>query len=150
MDMSVYQYYVLVIYLLSDVEITIRGNKVLLNKGVYLYVGSCKGSGGIWPRIIRHLESSKKTRWHIDQLTTNKFSRIIGVFVIKGNDVDYESLLSNEFSKIFRYIPRFGSSDKLSDPSHLFICNHIIDKCLDNVVKVFEDKDVDYIWIHNA
>ena len=40
--------------------------------GWYVYTGSAMGSGGIEPRVRRHLDRAKTTRhWHIDYLTTH-------------------------------------------------------------------------------
>ena len=40
----------------------------LLNAGVYLYVGSAFGPGGIKARLSRHLLGAQTRRWHVDYL----------------------------------------------------------------------------------
>jgi len=37
--------------------------------GIYVYVGSACGSGGLAARIARHLRTCKRLHWHIDYLT---------------------------------------------------------------------------------
>lgn len=42
----------------------------ILPPGWYIYAGSAKGPGGLQARLRRHLQSEKKIRWHIDQIST--------------------------------------------------------------------------------
>lgn len=37
--------------------------------GYYVYCGSARGSGGLRPRLGRHLAATKPLRWHVDHLT---------------------------------------------------------------------------------
>lgn len=40
----------------------------LLGAGVYLYVGSAFGPGGLKARVSRHLLGAERQRWHVDYL----------------------------------------------------------------------------------
>ncbi|MEW6578795.1 MAG: GIY-YIG nuclease family protein [Chloroflexota bacterium] len=40
-----------------------------LRPGLFVYVGSGRGPGGLRGRVGRHLRADKKTHWHIDALT---------------------------------------------------------------------------------
>ncbi len=50
---------------------------VSLPSGVYAYLGSANGPGGIAARVGRHLQANKKPHWHIDRLTVaGKITRV--------------------------------------------------------------------------
>lgn len=40
-----------------------------LRPGLYVYVGSARGPGGLRGRVGRHLRADKQAHWHIDALT---------------------------------------------------------------------------------
>src|SRR5690606_19839173 len=40
-----------------------------LPAGLYAYVGSAHGAGGLRARVGRHLRTGKKAHWHVDALT---------------------------------------------------------------------------------
>ena len=40
-----------------------------LTPGMYVYVGSAHGPGGLRARVMRHLRADKPLHWHIDHLT---------------------------------------------------------------------------------
>jgi len=102
---------------LKDVDIRVGSLGVIrFSKGLYAYVGSGKGPGGIIARVLRHKSKSKRLWWHIDYLTTNPYVRIVKVFTTNCS----ESLVAEVLSKHFSYIPKIGSSDDLKAPSHLF------------------------------
>lgn len=46
-----------------------RLGTVLLAPGLYAYVGSARGPGGLRARVHRHLRSGKRLHWHVDYLT---------------------------------------------------------------------------------
>lgn len=60
----------LVLYELDDAARLTVGRKgtVDLGPGIFIYVGSALGPGGLWARLRRHLSVPKKARWHIDFL----------------------------------------------------------------------------------
>lgn len=45
-----------------------RLGQLRLAPGIYLYVGSALGPGGVRARVDRHLRVSKRLHWHIDYL----------------------------------------------------------------------------------
>lgn len=91
-----------------------------LKRGVYLYVGSSVGRGGVKSRLRRHLKTGKKLRWHIDFLTSIPEVEVVGAIWICGvegvEDLLYNALLSCKFEVP---ILKFGSSDT-KHLSHLF------------------------------
>ncbi len=46
-----------------------RLGEVILPAGLYVYVGSAHGPGGLRARVLRHLRIDKRRHWHIDALT---------------------------------------------------------------------------------
>ncbi|MBP8974534.1 MAG: GIY-YIG nuclease family protein [Anaerolineae bacterium] len=40
-----------------------------LRPGLFVYVGSARGPGGLRGRVSRHLRANKRAHWHIDALT---------------------------------------------------------------------------------
>jgi Uri superfamily endonuclease len=45
-----------------------RLGQPLLQPGVYGYVGSARGAGGLAARLGRHIAGSGRSRWHVDHL----------------------------------------------------------------------------------
>ena len=139
--MNEWSTYILVIKVGEQVELSIRGRVVWVEPGLYLYVGSAKGRGGALPRIMRHISRVKKKRWHIDYLTMERGVNILGFFLIQSIRGDCESTLSRLLAMEYPYIPGFGSSDKPSDPSHLFICRSGVLDCIIGVYSIVEKAD---------
>ncbi|MCK4896304.1 MAG: GIY-YIG nuclease family protein [Candidatus Heimdallarchaeota archaeon] len=113
--------YLLFIKIIESVEIRIRGKTFFLNGGYYIYIGSAFGAGGLSSRLHRHLRKIKKKHWHIDQITTSKFSEIIGIGVLLKQRV--ECVLSKIIEDIEKTVPitGFGNSDcEKKCTSHLF------------------------------
>ena len=53
--------YLLMINVLEDVKIYLKsGKEWIIPRGIYYYVGSAKGPGGLRARINRHLRGEKK------------------------------------------------------------------------------------------
>ena len=50
--------------------ITKQGRCFVLDPGVYAYVGSASGPGGLRARLGRHLTKTKRRHWHVDYLLT--------------------------------------------------------------------------------
>ncbi|MCK5305403.1 MAG: GIY-YIG nuclease family protein, partial [Candidatus Heimdallarchaeota archaeon] len=103
--------YLLFIKISGAVEISIRGKTFFLNEGYYIYIGSAFGAGGLPSRLHRHLRKIKKKHWHIDQITTSKFSEIIGIGTLLKQRVECE--LSKIIGDIEKTVPivGFGNSD---------------------------------------
>jgi len=103
--------YLLFIKIIEPVEITIKKKSFFLNEGYYIYIGSAFGAGGLSSRLHRHLRKIKKKHWHIDQITTSKFSDIIGIGVLLKQRV--ECGLSEIIESMEKTVPitGFGNSD---------------------------------------
>ncbi len=84
---------------------------VAFEPGHYAYVGSAFGPGGIRARLGRHFRRDKKTRWHIDYLSS--VSQVQGAWVSYGSQ-----RLEHHWAGVLQGLPgawlpvaRFGSSD---------------------------------------
>ncbi len=144
-------YYLLIFRIHRKITINTRGNKVFsLNPGVYVYIGSAYGPGGLRSRITRHLRRDKKLFWHVDYLSTNNFVKLIGFVVIivtSRKSIDLESLLSKEMQKYLEPIVGFGCSDKRKDKSHLYYCARNCLNCLwiiDKILSSIKSIGIDY------
>ena len=89
-------------------------NKILFNRGFYVYVGSALN--GLEQRIQRHLRENKRMHWHIDSLL--RHAKIINIFY-KENNVREECDIAKTLDKKLLSIPSFGCSD-CNCKSHLF------------------------------
>lgn len=89
----------------------------VLVPGIYIYLGSARGPGGLRARLRRHFSIEKKIHWHVDQLTT-KARGMWAVPVVGGNECTLvETLLRSAHFQAAA--PGFGSSDCRSCTSHL-------------------------------
>ncbi|MCD4685321.1 MAG: GIY-YIG nuclease family protein [Anaerolineae bacterium] len=62
-----------VLWLRIDAPLTLQVGRLGTfewSSGVYAYVGSAHGPGGLRARLRRHLRTEKTRHWHIDALTT--------------------------------------------------------------------------------
>ncbi|MEM4369606.1 MAG: GIY-YIG nuclease family protein [Desulfurococcaceae archaeon] len=117
--------YVLILEVENPVEATTMKKLFRVEPGVYFYVGSSRKPHSALARIARHLSRFKKTRWHIDALTTSRSTRVKGVILISSENerLDCESAIARLLLKAeYSYVPGFGCSDKQRDLSHLFRC----------------------------
>lgn len=115
--------YCLLIDVMRNLNLEIgKLGSVLFNKGIYVYVGSGKGSSGgseLINRVLRHLRYHKKRHWHIDYLLASDHVKIKGIHVIETDKLD-ECALVKRLSSSGHLIPGFGSSDcKSKCGSHL-------------------------------
>lgn len=126
--------YVLIISLGESLSIA-RPRKTVIPPGVYVYVGSALGPGGLKARLKRHFSSRKTSRWHIDQLTA-KVKPAVVVYGVSSARLECEvvkRLLSGFFQPAVR---GFGSSDcKGGCPSHLLRFNGSILECVSKVIE---------------
>lgn len=89
-----------------------------LTPGLYVYVGSALGPGGLRARITRHLRRQKRPHWHIDGLTN--IAHIVGVWLTVSS-VRWECAWACALAELPSAripIPGFGSTD-CRCPSHL-------------------------------
>jgi len=112
--------YILCIHLANQISVFIRGRKITLEAGYYLYVGQAFGSGGLSSRLHRHIRKNKKKHWHIDQVTMSEFSSIEGIAVSLNKRTECE--IAQQLSKFETIISieGFGNSDCKSCSSHFF------------------------------
>jgi Uri superfamily endonuclease len=64
--------YILLLNLEEQTQVAVgRLGRFIFNAGVYAYVGSARGPGGLSARMTRHLRppDAKRIHWHIDYLT---------------------------------------------------------------------------------
>jgi len=113
--------YILLICLEKDTEIPVGSLGTLFFKhGMYCYVGSAYGPGGIEARVKRHIKKEKRMRWHIDYLL--KHAEVKEVFVKENGD---EVGTAGCLSEMYNGVPGFGASDSPLK-SHLFMCSDTI------------------------
>jgi len=98
------------------VELERRLERWGLEPGLYLYVGSAWGPGGLLARTKRHLlKSFERPRWHVDHLTSNGRPLVAFLFPDFTEDELYEVV-----SKLFEPAAKgFGSTDT-EHFTHLF------------------------------
>ncbi len=116
--------YIFIFRLLKEKRIKTRGNKeFFLSPGVYLYVGSAFGPGGIDKRVGRHLKKNKPLRWHLDYITASEDWEFLGCipFFEKRWECGIAALLNS--LGIFEPVKGFGCSDCKCE-SHLFKVNY--------------------------
>ncbi len=117
--------YTLIIFVPSPFTTIIgRLGKKKIERGYYAYTGSAFGSGpsSLAGRISRHLNKTKRKRWHIDYLLCNDDVAIKGVLAMttrRRMECEINQYLMN---KLKAEIPilNFGSSDcRMRCRSHL-------------------------------
>ena len=103
------------------VRVDARGRLVaVLRPGLYAYVGSAWGPGGLAARIERHLGLRRKRLWwHIDRVLASEYVSVEGVVYAPG--CRGESLLAERLSRFAEPVPGVGSSDDPRAPSHLYL-----------------------------
>ncbi len=135
---SVKGVYMLIIEVIKPITLMINRRKYLLDKTHLIYVGSACGPGGLSARISRHLRKDKKIHWHIDQITSLDHARIKAICLLPLAPSIYESIISGFLADVLDYVPRFGSTDKPRDKSHLFICG-TMGECIE-VIKTIQNR----------
>ncbi len=100
-----YVTYQLVIRLFPPVMVTVgRLGKFALPAGEYLYTGSARRN--IEARIRRHLNRSKRLRWHIDYLLVRPEAEIVNVIRSTQPECALNTAIPGRV-----LVPGFGSSD---------------------------------------
>lgn len=90
-----------------------------LSPGVYVYVGSARGPGGLAARVGHHRRRARAPRWHIDAV--RRHTAIREVWYAEdplGFEHEWAALLG-EMPAAVAPLPRFGASD-CRCASHLF------------------------------
>jgi len=111
--------YILKLKLTKDMIISIgKLGNYSFKRGVYLYVGSAFGPGGISGRLKHHRDKNARQHWHIDYLNRNCALKDIFYFCTPAKSFEHKTALL--LSAVFcEPVKGFGSSD-CSCFSHLF------------------------------
>lgn len=129
-----------ILFLLLEVPISTQIGRLgtfTLNPGLYAYVGSAFGPGGLHARLNRHLRHDKKTHWHIDYLTTS--ASVVSIWLVESFE-RYECHWAQQIANtpgITIPIPGFGSSD-CACLSHLFVMPSTTALKLAQPIRVFD------------
>ena len=87
-----------------------------LPAGVYGYVGSARGPGGVAARCRRHLRARKPRHWHVDWLSTHAAARLVAPFY-RARECDVLDALVSCGANL--PVAGFGSTDCRCCTSHL-------------------------------
>jgi len=121
--------YLLIISIKNAISLKLKTlGQHVLPAGIYLYVGSARGS--IKGRILRHLKISRekigKPHWHIDYILLHRNSTIINVLTFSGISECELSRAIAESKHSSVPIYGFGSSDcREKCPAHFFKVNNL-------------------------
>ncbi len=111
--------YVLFLRLKEEQTLAVGGlGPVWFPAGLYAYVGSGRGSGGLAARIARHMRHPKPQRWHIDALRAHAAPLML--WLSEGpqrRECAWARALS-QLPGASLPAPRFGASD-CRCPAHL-------------------------------
>jgi Uri superfamily endonuclease len=121
--------YALLLFLDRPQELQIgRLRPAQLPSGVYIYLGSAWGPGGLRARLNHHLCGQGSLHWHIDYL--RRKARVVSVYTLSSTTVEIsairlECLWSQTLANLdgaFCPVPGFGASDcRASCPAHLIV-----------------------------
>jgi Uri superfamily endonuclease len=92
-----------------------------LAAGLYLYLGSARGPGGIAARVRRHLRQDKPLHWHVDHLTRR--ARVVEILAVPGGSECRLADMARALPGVHVPVPGFGSSDCRRCPAHLLALN---------------------------
>ena len=103
------------------IRIDRRGARVVaLPPGIYVYVGSAWGPGGLRARIYRHVGLTRRRRlhWHIDRLLASQYVKPIAALYAVG--CKGERSTATLLGKVYEAVPGFGASDDPANNTHLY------------------------------
>ncbi len=133
--------YVLLIVVEEDITVRIGAFETLeIPRGIYTYLGSAKGPGGLQARLARHLSKNKRLKWHIDYILAAQPTRI-DTIVFAHENYRRECILTPHLEKSgFTHLKRgLGSSDCKSCTSHFLKCPYSMPACRKAVVSAFKE-----------
>ncbi len=111
---------------------------IYFQQGVYGYIGSARGAGGVRSRVLHHIRKRKRLWWHIDYLTVA--SEVLPLYIVYAETSrDVEPFLAQEIGLSpcwSGYVKGFGSSDKNSS-THLYLCRCCENLCITTIADVF-------------
>ncbi len=91
--------------------------------GVYLYLGSAHGPGGLRARLGRHLEGRGRRRWHVDYLRAVAFPVAWAFTTAPAPGPPWECVWSQALAALPQAwvpLPGFGAADcRYGCPAHL-------------------------------
>ncbi len=135
----------------GELELRYSGRIVVLHSGVYVYVGSAMGAGGLRARVKRHLSSSKKIHWHIDLVTSSDLARPLMVAYLCTENREAESRLAEACLGLLEPGPRgFGCSDRRRDLTHLFHAGSSLISSIEECFRKALNTHPDILWINEA
>ena len=116
-------------------------------RGIYAYVGSALGNHGtsLEARILRHMSTEKKTRWHIDYLLGSEDVEIVAVtYSETPSRMECSVSKSIDEAGMTSPVKGFGSSDcREKCKSHLYYSpNADLDKLIINLHGIFKNLDL--------
>ena len=118
--------YILLIELPKQSNIAVgRTLRVILEAGLYCYVGSALGPGGLAARLKRHASISLRKHWHIDYLMPP--AQLVGALIIEDaqrHECDWAAWVDQWADSCIR---GFGASD-CKCRGHLFYLGASLDK----------------------
>lgn len=120
--------YLLLLELGHSIDLVIAGQRLALGPGLYVYIGSACGPGGLRARLSRHLcGRRRRLHWHIDKLIMAGLSPRLAI-AIPGEKLcrlKAEPYLALALSATRSFTPigrGIGSSDDEIAPTHLYKC----------------------------
>ena len=132
--------YALLIEVSSKAELVVGALGVMeFNPGIYVYVGSALGPGGIEARVARHLRREKRLKWHIDYLLAAKGVSVRKVVFSEAGRGDECRVVGVLKELGLRVVNRFGACDcKMWCGGHLLCCDGGLEWCERMVMRAFE------------
>jgi len=123
--------YILILYLPASLEARVGSLGALaFEPGLYAYVGSARGPGGLRGRVSRHLRRSEAggaRRWHVDYLLHHaRVEAVVLVYPSRGE----ECLARECLSRLLPGPRGFGSTDRRGDWTHFYRCPASPEACL--------------------
>ena len=90
-----------------------------LTEGIYVYVGSAFGPGGVRARVARHRARSRRPHWHVDYIKPHcTLSEVWVEYSTYKRETAWARILANSHGASIPLVG-FGASDAPND-SHLF------------------------------
>ena len=115
--------YILLVELASPVSIAVgKLGAIRFEKGVYAYVGSALGPGGLTARLGRYGRGPRRKHWHIDYLLEH--GKILGTVTRRGSDRRECCWAEWIGPQTLDSVPGFGSSDCRCGSHLFFVGNH--------------------------
>jgi Uri superfamily endonuclease len=102
-----------------------RLGRPVLARGVYAYVGSARGPGGLAARLGRHLRGSGRPRWHVDYL--RRMARVETAWWAVTDSPAAEDACAGALEALpglARSVPGFGAGDSRR-LTHLFFGHRV-------------------------